>query len=212
MAYNNSNKTSNSPTGSNSFGFAETATPNSFGFAETATPNNNEFTPISKENLELFSDDNGIAVSSSCVRIPASDVSSLGYEFSDSNIIPSSDISGSFFESESVIEFFAYDSQKNLLSQEYKFTDYSVTNNTANVDVSTDFTNEFGLAVTASAMGPIPTNEITLDPSQDLFNRGFDNGEVFAYYNFISSASAGEGLREVWKCAFASVKIASVKV
>ena len=175
MAYNNSNKTSNSPTGSNSFGFAE-----------TATPNNNEFTPISEENLELFSDDNGIAVSSSCVRIPASDVSSLGYEFSDSNIIPSSDISGSFFESGSVIEFFAYDSQKNLLSQEYKFTDYSVTNNTANVDVSTDFTNEFGLAVTASAMGPIPTNEITLDPSQDLFNRGFDNGEVFAYYNFIN--------------------------
>jgi len=176
MAYNNSNKTSNSPTGSNSFGLAE-----------AATPNNNKFTTAIGENSELnFSDDNGIAVSSSCVSIPASDVSSLGYEFSDSNIIPSSDISGSFFESGSVIEFFAYDSQKNLLSQEYKFTDYSVTNNTANVDVSTDFTNEFGVAVTASAMGPIPTNEITLDPSQDLFNRGFDNGEVFAYYNFIN--------------------------
>ena len=175
MAYNNLNTTSNSPTGSNSFGFAE-----------TATPNNNEFNSYSKNSELNFSDDNGIAVSSSCVSVPASDVSSLGYEFSDSNIIPSSDISGSFFESGSVIEFFAYDSQKNLLSQEYKFTDYSVTNNTANVDVSTDYTNEFGVAVTASAMGPIPTNEITLDPSQDLFNRGFDNGEVFAYYNFIN--------------------------
>ena len=183
MAYDNSNKTSFTPTGSNAFNVNKTASSNIFGFAE----NYNGSIISEEENPELnFSDDNGISVSSSCVRIPASEVASLGYEFSDSNIIPSSDISGSFFESGSVIEFFAYDSQKNLISQEYKFTNYSITNNTANIDVSTDFTNQFGLAETASQNSSIPTNEITLDPSQNLFDRGFDNGEVFAYYNFIN--------------------------
>ena len=32
----------------------------------------------------------------------------------------------------------------------------------------------------------IPTNNITLQPTLDLYDRGFDNGELFAVYNFIN--------------------------
>ena len=128
-----------------------------------------------------------VNISSSCVQVPASTVVDLGYEFSDSEIIPSSNVSGSFFQSGSIVEFFAYSMQKRVITQDYNFTDYTIEENTANSDTlqATSYTNAQGINVTASKPPSIPTNTLTLNPSEDLFNRGLDSGELYAVYNFI---------------------------
>jgi hypothetical protein len=144
------------------------------------------FNPNTEDPLVPLFDDNSINISASCTSIPASEIVSTGYEFANSEIIPNENISGSFFQSGSLIEFYVYDSQKSLISQDYNFTDWSITNNTSNPDVSTEFTNDAGLIESPDEINVIPTNEITISPTTDLYNRGFDNGEVFAFYNFIN--------------------------
>ena len=134
-------------------------------------------------------DDNLINISSSCVQVPASTVVNLGYEFSDSEIIPSSDITGSFFQSGSIVEFFSYSIQKQLITQDYNFTDYTIEENTDIPDSSqaTTFTdNATGLTEVNTGSAIIPSNNITLTPATDLFDRGLDNGELYAVYNFIN--------------------------
>jgi len=132
--------------------------------------------------------ENSINISSSCVQVPASTVANMGYDFAQSEIIPSEDISGSFFQSGSIIEFYAYSITKNLLSQEYNFTDYTIEENTAtsNTTNATSYTNSQGIAVVNTGSASIPTNNITLQPTLDLYDRGFDNGELFGVYNFIN--------------------------
>ena len=137
-------------------------------------------------SITPIADDVRINLSSSCTPIPTSEIVNLGYEFSESNIIPNESISGSFFQSSSLVEFFAYDSQKNLISTDYNFTDWSITDNSATIDVPTPFTNNQGINVIPEDVPPIPSNEITLDPSNNLYNKGFDNGELYAFYNFIN--------------------------
>jgi len=105
-----------------------------------------------------IADDVRINLSSSCTPIPTSEIVNLGYEFSESNIIPNESISGSFFQSSSLVEFFAYDSQKNLISTDYNFTDWSITDNSATIDVPTPFTNNQGINVIPEDVPPIPSN------------------------------------------------------
>ena len=104
----------------------------------------------------------------------------------DVAIIPNENISSSFFPSENLVEFYAYDTQKNIISRNYNFKDWGVSNNTLNTSVPTTYTNDQGEEVLQSATGSIPTDNITLNPSVDLFNLGFDTGEVYALYNFIN--------------------------
>ena len=104
----------------------------------------------------------------------------------DVAIIPNKNISSSFFPSENLVEFYAYDTQKNIISRNYNFKDWGVSNNTLNTSVPTTYTNDQGEEVFQSATGSIPTDNITLNPPVDLFNLGFDTGEVYALYNFIN--------------------------
>ena len=131
---------------------------------------------------------NSINISSSCVQVPASTIVNMGYDFAESEIIPSEDISGSFFQSGSIIEFYSYSVTKTLLSQDYNFTDYTVEENTAipNTSNATTFTDSQGETKVNTGSASIPTNNITLQPTLDLYDRGFDNGELFAVYNFIN--------------------------
>tara|TARA_B110000240_G_scaffold196990_1_gene250758 strand:+ start:5684 stop:14206 length:8523 start_codon:yes stop_codon:yes gene_type:complete len=143
---------------------------------------NENFTPMTDNG------ENSVNISSSCIQVPASTIVNMGYGFAESDIIPSEDISGSFFQSGSIIEFYAYSITKNLLSQEYNFTDYTIEENTAtpNTTNATSYTNSQGIAVVNTGSASIPTNNITLQPTVDLYGRGFDNGELFAVYNFIN--------------------------
>ena len=104
----------------------------------------------------------------------------------DEAIIPNSGLTSSFAPTENVIEFYAYDAQKNIISRNYDFKDWRITQNSANTEVPTNFINDQGLEVFASATGSIPTDYIEVNPPLDLYNLGFDNGEVYALYNFIN--------------------------
>ena len=104
----------------------------------------------------------------------------------DEAIIPNSGLTSSFAPTENVVEFYAYDAQKNIISRNYDFKDWRITQNSADTEVPTDFTDDQGLEVIVSATGSIPTDYIEVNPPVDLYNLGFDNGEVYALYNFIN--------------------------
>jgi len=104
----------------------------------------------------------------------------------DEAIIPNSGLTSSFAPTENIVEFYAYDAQKNIISRNYDFKDWKITQNSANTEVPTDFTDDQGLEVIVSSTGSIPTDYIEVNPPVDLYNLGFDNGEVYALYNFIN--------------------------
>jgi len=107
-------------------------------------------------------------ISASITQIDPNALFSDGFELADQNIIPSQELVGSFLPEQNKIEFYTYDANLNLLSSDYNFTDWSITQNTSTNPVLTS------------------TNNITLNPSNDLYNLGFDTGNLYAVYNFIN--------------------------
>jgi hypothetical protein len=107
-------------------------------------------------------------ISASITQIDPNALFSDGFELADQNIIPSQELVGSFLPEQNKIEFYTYDANLNLLSSDYDFTDWSITQNTSTNPVLTS------------------TNNITLNPSNDLYNLGFDTGNLYAIYNFIN--------------------------
>ena len=153
--------------------------------------NNNSYSPLEGNNNEETKvvnslNDITIPVSSSTTPVDPNTLTSDGYEFIQSQIIPSSDIEGAFYVDTSRIELFIYDSNKLQVYENYNFTDWRINNNTSDTSVPTPYVDEFGIAVTQSATSSIPTNEIELNPSNDAYTLGYDTGEVYCSYNFIN--------------------------
>ena len=80
----------------------------------------------------------------------------------DGDIIPNFEIDTSFSATSSNVEFYVYDSNNNLITADYNFTNWGVEYNDDD-SIST----------------------IKLDPFKDCTNRGFNYGEVNTIYNFI---------------------------
>ena len=139
-------------------------------------PYSNYSTPVTKPFTGLVSPqdtDNLIRLSASCYPVNPSSVAYDGFEFETENIIPSSEVSSSFYPSQNIVEFFIYDTQRTLISRDYNFTNWTITEN--------DLTSQSG-----SDSGSVPTNLISVDPPTDVFDQGFSTGELTAYYNFIN--------------------------
>ena len=146
-------------------------------------PNQPAFEQVNKN----FLSDVNIPVSSSVTLVPTRDIISNSFiTVEDTAIIPNSDITSSFLPGKNLIEFYVYDTQKNIISRNYNFQNWSITQNTSNTEVPTTFTNDQGIQVLQSDTGSIPTDFIELNPSIDLYNLGFDVGETYAVYNFIN--------------------------
>jgi len=128
-----------------------------------------------------------IQVSASCVPINPNTLSDDGFELQDQEIIPQENITGSFIVQNNVVELFIYDADKNLSSVNYNYTDWSIGENTNTTQLTGSSTDASG---TNTVINNPPTSSITdaltLDPTLDVFNSGFDNGQVFASYNFIN--------------------------
>ena len=90
-----------------------------------------------------------------------------GYELQDQSIIPNENLDGTFLPEENQIEFFVYDIDKNLLSSEYKFEDWNITTNTSTKTLTS-------------------TDTVQLYPAKNLYDRGYDVGNLYALYNFIN--------------------------
>jgi hypothetical protein len=97
------------------------------------------------------------------------------YESQESSLINSFEI-GTTFNSQSYIEYFVYDLNKNLFLTEYNFREYTLNNLQNNPD---------------------ELYEIIIDPSQSLSNSGFDQGTYISYYNFLDK-KIGSNLEQLY--------------
>jgi hypothetical protein len=100
------------------------------------------------------------------IQIDPQDLTTQIYESQDTNLIPSFEINTALI-SDSYIEFFVYDLNKNLIFSNLNFTQYSVLND--------------GQSSQNSEL-----NQINIDPEQNLINNGFDQGSYITYYNFLN--------------------------
>jgi hypothetical protein len=86
----------------------------------------------------------------------------------DGDIIPNFEINSLFDPQVDIIEFFIYDSNNNLLTSNYNFTDWSLNQE-------------------SSTTNPGELEVLILDPLNDAVNNGYDLGEINLIYNFISN-------------------------
>jgi hypothetical protein len=100
-------------------------------------------------------------ISSKIQEINPQELFISGYELSDQDIITNYNIEGIFNPEKDVVEFHIYDENKLLQDSEYDFKDWT----------------------TREGAGNITT--LILDPENDIYNRGYDNGSLYGVYNFI---------------------------
>jgi hypothetical protein len=108
-----------------------------------------------------------IPISASIVQINPETLFNDGFELTDQNIIPSQELVGSFIPEKNKIEFYIYDANVFLLSSNYDFRNWDITQNSSTKTLTS-------------------TDIIGLDPSKDVFESGFDIGNLYAVYNFIN--------------------------
>jgi len=107
------------------------------------------------------------------IQIDTQDFTSQVYEGQDTNLISTFDLSTSF-SSSSYIEFFIYDNNRNIITFDSNFTDYTIQNN----------------GQSAGSNGDI--SQIIIDPEQLLIDSGFDQGEYITYFNFFNKKIGSE--------------------
>jgi len=107
------------------------------------------------------------------IQIDTQDFTSQMYEGQDTNLISTFDLSTSFVSS-SYIESFIYDNNRNIITFNYNFTDYTIQND----------------GQSAGSNGNV--SQITIDPEQFLIDNGFDQGEYITYFNFFNNKIGSE--------------------
>jgi hypothetical protein len=107
------------------------------------------------------------------IQIDTQDFTSQNYGNQDTNLISSFDVNTNL-SSSSYIEYFIYDNNQNLLSEDYNFTEYTVIND----------------GQSAGNNGDI--SQIIIDPEASLISYGFDQGEYITYYNFFNKQIGSE--------------------
>ena len=114
-------------------------------------------------------------VSSSITPINPSTLFEDGYELSNS-IIATEEFKGSFTPDLNTVEFYIYDSNRTLLKSEYNFLDYFIADNpnpNPKINLKTGKVS-------------VQSSTINLTPEDDIFNRGYTNGNLYAVYNFVN--------------------------
>ena len=101
------------------------------------------------------------------IQIDTQDFTSQTYGGQDTNLISTFDLSTSFTTS-SYIESFIYDNNRNIITFDYNFTDYTIQND----------------GQSAGSNGNV--SQITVNPEQFLIDNGFDQGEYITYFNFFN--------------------------
>ena len=90
------------------------------------------------------------------------------YTFEDYDIVPNFEVTSIFEPSGSLVEYFIYDANSNLLSSNYNFPGYSFTEDPS-------ITNLGGFST------------MDLHPEKDLINTGYDVGQYNVVYNFFQN-------------------------
>jgi hypothetical protein len=106
-------------------------------------------------------------------QIDTQDFTSQIYEGQDINLISTFELNTSL-NSSSYIEYFIYDNNRNLLTSDYNFTQYTTQND----------------GQSAGNNGDI--SQIIINPEQSLIDNGFDQGEYITYFNFFNKKIGSE--------------------
>jgi hypothetical protein len=106
------------------------------------------------------------------------DFTAQTYNDQDVNLIPSFEIDTTL-TSESYIEFFIYDNNKNLIIPNYNFTDYTVLNNGQSAGTNNSL------------------SQIEINPEKALIDYGFTQGEYTTYFNFLNK-KIGSQLQQLY--------------
>ena len=124
---------------------------------------------------------NQIPVSSSIQQVNPGFLFNDGFELENSSLIPNQQYSGSFTQGVNKVEFYVYDSQKQVQYSDYNFVEYQITQNS---DPNSTKTAE------PQFYTPDPelpsTNIINVNPETDIYNAGYTNGVLYGVYNFIN--------------------------
>jgi hypothetical protein len=107
------------------------------------------------------------------VQIDTQDFTSQNYGGQDTNLISSFDINTSL-SSGSYIEYFIYDNNRNLLSTNYNFSQYTILDDGKSAGLDNN------------------VSQIIIDPEKSLVNSGFDQGEYITYFNFFNKQIGSE--------------------
>jgi hypothetical protein len=106
-------------------------------------------------------------------QIDIQDFISQTYEGADISLLSQFEIDN-IFTSNSYIEYFIYDNNKNLLSTDYSFTEYTVLNDGQSSGNNNNL------------------SQIEINPEQSLINFGYDQGEYITYFNILNKQVGSE--------------------
>ena len=112
-------------------------------------------------------------MAASIIQIDTQDFTSQIYGENDISLISQFEIDTSLI-SNSYIEYFIYDNNKNLLSTDYSFSEYTVLNDGQS-------------AGTGNSL-----SQIEIDPEKSLTNSGYDQGEYITYFNILNKQIGSE--------------------
>ena len=101
------------------------------------------------------------------IQIDFQDFTSQGYEGQDLNLISTFEVE-TIFSQNSYIEYFVYDVNKNLITYDLDFSQYTVLNNGKSAEQNNAL------------------SQIEIDPEQALIEQGFDHGIYITYFNFFN--------------------------
>jgi hypothetical protein len=106
-------------------------------------------------------------------QIDIQDFISQTYEGADISLLSQFEIDN-IFTSNSYIEYFIYDNNKNILFTNYSFTEYTILNNGQSAGNNNNL------------------SQIEINPEQSLINSGYDQGEYITYFNILNKQVGSE--------------------
>lgn len=112
-------------------------------------------------------------MAASILQIDTQDFTSQIYGENDISLISQFEIDTSL-TSNSYIEYFIYDNNKNLLATDYSFSEYTILNDGQSAGTNNSI------------------SQIEIDPEKSLTNSGYDQGEYIAYFNILNKQIGSE--------------------
>ena len=141
-----------------------------------------------------------IEISSSILQVDPTELFTDGFELQNQSAIPLESFSGSFTQGLNNIEFYIYDANRVIQYSDYDFNEYSIVNNstpnaspggkktepfTTNTNLY-DRNNSYASERNNSTEFQQTTDQISLNPQEDIYNAGYTKGLLYGVYNFVN--------------------------
>ena len=141
-----------------------------------------------------------IEISSSILQVDPTELFTDGFELQNQSVIPMESFSGSFTQGLNNIEFYVYDANRVVQYSNYDFNEYSIVGNstpgaspggkrtepfTTNTNLY-DRNNSYASERNNTTEFQQTTDQISLNPQEDIYNQGYTRGILYGVYNFVN--------------------------